>query len=90
MVESPQIIYVHDSYKIQDKCEKWDISLNTRGEAPSKARSELYKTIDHYGVDPAKLYKYTDKDIGKVWFDQSGNVDRIRIYEWVFDEAGLN
>jgi hypothetical protein len=87
MVESPQVVYVHDRHRIQDDPELFEVSLNTRGETPANgAREEIYEEVYRSGVDPAQLHKYEDTNIGKVWFNEDDTVSHIELDDWVVEE----
>lgn len=87
MVESPQRVYVHDAYKIQDDGEEvYEVSLNTRGETPPSCRDRIYELVWDEGVDPAELFESVEKDIGTVWFTSDDEVDRVELEDWVVEE----
>jgi len=87
MVESPQQVYIHNTYKIQEDPELFEVSLNTRGETPSNgAREAIYEKFYQSGIDPALLHTYEDKNIGQVWFTESDEVSHVKIADWVAEE----
>jgi hypothetical protein len=89
MVESPQQIYVHDRRVIEDDGEeKYEVSLNTRGETPPYAREAIYDEVYRAGVDPAVLHEEVDSDIGKVFFTDHDGVDYVELADWVVEQYG--